>query len=118
MVLLPTIIKLFEDTTPVISTLGASQTIVQERAMFLFSYLIADNLELQTIAMEGDAIKKLANIILQSSVISLSIAGEDINAISILSTSKSESPNQSQISLAVNSEKSLEVLLLVTCHDI
>lgn len=62
-VLLPTVIRLFADTSPISSQLGMAVITIQERAATLFSYLVSDNAKLQSAALEGDAIPKLASIL-------------------------------------------------------
>nr|KAJ3421767.1 Armadillo repeat-containing protein 8 [Polyrhizophydium stewartii] len=66
LVLLPTVIRLFSDAAQQASAGSAGYpglATISERAMALFATLVADNQELQTAAMEADAIVKLAQII-------------------------------------------------------
>ncbi|KAI8892511.1 armadillo-type protein [Globomyces pollinis-pini] len=61
--LLPAIIRLFDDTSVISSQLGMHISTIQERAIDLFAFLIYDNTKLQSVAMEGDAITRLAKIL-------------------------------------------------------
>ncbi|KAJ3304588.1 hypothetical protein HDV03_002541 [Kappamyces sp. JEL0829] len=62
--LLPAIIRLFDDCTTISSQLGINITSIQERAIYLFSVLIENNTNLQSNALEGDAITKLSRVLI------------------------------------------------------
>lgn len=49
--LLPSIVRLFDDTTSITSQLGINITSIQERALALFGYLIFNHTKLQSAAM-------------------------------------------------------------------
>lgn len=83
-VLLPTIIRLFCDTTHICSQFGMTVSTIQERAAALFSYLVMDNADLQAAAVEGDAIPKLALMIVsirQSENPDFAIQGSSVQII-------------------------------------
>ncbi|KAJ8325837.1 hypothetical protein O5D80_006024 [Batrachochytrium dendrobatidis] len=62
-VLLPTIIKLFGDTSPNTRSADTTTTAIGERSLVLFAELVAGSDDLQAASIEADAIAKLAQII-------------------------------------------------------
>ncbi|KAI8926600.1 armadillo-type protein [Entophlyctis helioformis] len=60
LLLLPTVIRLFSDTSLLASSVSFAPTTISERSMALFGFLVAENTDLQLAAAEGDAIVKLA----------------------------------------------------------
>ncbi|KAJ3285167.1 Armadillo repeat-containing protein 8 [Borealophlyctis nickersoniae] len=64
---LPTLIRLFSEPAPMNTVYGSSWATVQERAPRVFADLIEQSEELQKAAMEGDAIVKLATVIVKKS---------------------------------------------------
>ncbi|KAJ1343326.1 hypothetical protein BSLG_002352 [Batrachochytrium salamandrivorans] len=62
-ILLPTIIRLFGNTSLHTPGLGASSTTIGEHSLPLFAELVSESAELQSAAIEADAIFKLAHII-------------------------------------------------------
>jgi len=63
LIVLPALIKLLNPPNPDSSIQYTQSFSSQERAPMIFSYLIAEDKDLQKAAMEGDAISKLTNII-------------------------------------------------------
>ena len=63
LIVLPALIKLLNPPNPNSLTQPVQSFTSQEKAPMIFSYLIAEDKDLQKAAMEGDAISKLANII-------------------------------------------------------
>ncbi|KAJ3018520.1 Armadillo repeat-containing protein 8 [Thoreauomyces humboldtii] len=62
--LLPTLIKLFNETAPISTLYGSGWATVQEKAPKVFADLVESNEELQKAALEADAITKLAAVII------------------------------------------------------
>jgi len=67
LIVLPALIKLLNITDSNVLSQSIQTTNAQERAPMVFSYLIAEDKDLQKAAMEGDAISKLAYIIKMTS---------------------------------------------------
>jgi len=67
LIVLPSLIKLLNITDTNLLSQSIQTINAQERAPMIFSYLIAEDKDLQKAAMEGDAITKLANIIKMTS---------------------------------------------------
>ncbi|KAG4098642.1 ARM repeat-containing protein [Neocallimastix lanati (nom. inval.)] len=67
LIVLPALVKLLNIPDSNVLSQSIQTTNAQERAPMVFSYLIAEDKDLQKAAMEGDAITKLANIIKMTS---------------------------------------------------
>ena len=103
LIVLPTLIRLFSDSSPINSSLGTNLSTISERAMALFATLVSESQELQSAAMEGSAITKLAEI---ASTILSADPGADSKAVKI------DPEQSSSTSVASTGDKLRESCLL------